>query len=218
MIDWSLYLVTDPVLGGGPQNVPDIVAAAIAGGVGVVQLRDKTTDDASLIAQAHLLKEICDAHGVPLFINDRLDVALEVGTHLHIGQGDTDYVHARTVLPEYLMLGLSIDRQNQIDDCVADCAAAGVAPPSVIGVGPVRQTATKPDAAAPLGVSGVAAIAARAGELGIASVAIGGVDPSNAALLAATPVNGLCVVSAIMAAPSPTAAAAELRGIWGRIR
>lgn len=214
MIDWTLYLVTDPQLGGGREKIADIVSSAIDGGVSVVQLRDKTADDASFTAQALHLKGICDAHGVPLFINDRLAVAREVGTHLHIGQGDISYLEARAALPQHLMIGLSIDAPDQLDDCIHDCTAAGVTAPAVIGIGPVQATATKPDAVAPLTVAGVAAIAAKSRALGIASVAIGGVGTSNAASLAHTLIDGLCVVSAIMAAASPAQSAQELRRIW----
>lgn len=214
MRDFSVYLVTDPELGGGRDKVVDIVDAALAGGVSTVQLRDKELSDAEFLACARELKAVTDAAGVELFVNDRLAVAVELGVHLHIGQGDIPYVEARRRLPEHLMIGLSIDRPEQVEQLVHRSRAAGVRLPEVIGVGPVRATATKPDHAAPLGITGVAAIAERARREGMAAVAIGGVGLVDVAQLADTPVAGICVVSAVMAAPDPAAAARELRQAW----
>ncbi|WP_334145103.1 thiamine phosphate synthase, partial [Corynebacterium nuruki] len=74
-VDWSLYLVTDPVLGGGPDRVPAIVDAAVAGGVSIVQLRDKTADATTFTARAARLRDLLAGRGVPLFVNDRIPTA-----------------------------------------------------------------------------------------------------------------------------------------------
>lgn len=218
MIDYSLYLVTDPRLGGGPEKVTRIVEHAIAGGVGVVQLRDKDASQEEFRARARELKALTDAQGVPLFINDRVDIALELGLHLHIGQGDMAYVDARRALPEHLLLGLTIENRQQLEDCVAECAIAGVKVPDVVGLGPVQSTATKPDAPIAVGVAGIAELAPIAAAHGMASVAIGGVGRHNAAELALTGTDGLCVVSAIIAAEDPAAAAADLKHAWENYR
>ncbi|BAU95816.1 multifunctional thiamine-phosphate pyrophosphorylase/synthase/phosphomethylpyrimidine kinase [Corynebacterium suranareeae] len=210
MTDFSLYLVTDPHLGGGPDNVAGIVDAAISGGVSVVQLRDKNSPKQDVRAAAVELKEICDARGVSLVVNDYLDIAVELGLHLHIGQGDTPYIQARRQLPANLELGLSIENLDQLRTVIAQCAAADVALPDVIGIGPVTSTATKPDAAPALGVEGIAEISTLAKAHGIASVAIGGVGLDNAAELAGTDIDGLCVVSEIMTAADPAVAASQL--------
>jgi thiamine-phosphate pyrophosphorylase/hydroxymethylpyrimidine kinase/phosphomethylpyrimidine kinase/thiamine-phosphate diphosphorylase len=76
--DWSLYLVTDPKLGGGAEQVPDIVNAAVRGGVSVVQLRDKDASDEVFARRAAQLKDTV-ADRVPLFVNDRVETA--VGLH-----------------------------------------------------------------------------------------------------------------------------------------
>lgn len=210
MADFSLYLVTDPQIGGGPDEVAAIVAAAIDGGVTVVQLRDKDADEPTFRERARELLGVCAPADVPLFLNDRIDIALELGTHLHIGQGDTPYVQARRRLPETAMIGLSIENRAQLDAVLAESAAAGVRPPDVIGIGPVQDTSTKPEAAPALGVAGVAAIAAAARSHGIDSVAIGGVNDRTVPALAHTPVSGICVVSAIMGAADPAHAARTL--------
>lgn len=216
--DFTLYLVTDPTLGGSARSVTEIVDAAITGGVTTVQLRDKDLSDAAFTDQARKLKAVTDRAGVPLFVNDRLAVAQQLGLHLHIGQGDTPYVQAREQLPAELMIGLSIDTPEQLDTVTTAARSAGVRLPDVIGIGPVHATATKPDHAAVLGVSGVAAIATRAREVGIRSVAIGGVGAGDVAELAATDLHGICVVSAIMAAAEPQDAAAALRRAWDHAR
>lgn len=208
--DFNLYLVTDPELGGGPDKVAGIVNQAIAGGVTVVQLRDKHASEEVFHTRASDLLEVCAAQGVPLFLNDRFDIALELGCHLHIGQGDMAYVEARRQLPDHLMVGLTIENMEQLEAVIAQCAQAGVALPDVVGLGPVLDTATKPNAPAALGVAGVAKIAAVARQHGMASVAIGGVGMSNAVALARTDVDGLCVVSGIMAAADPQRAAGDL--------
>ena len=214
--DWRLYLVTDPHLGGGRDAVPGIVAEAVRGGVGVVQVRDKECDDDEFAAHAAAIAAAADraasevGRRVPVFVNDRLEVARELGLHLHIGQRDEPLARARAALPDELMLGLSIESDVQLVEALADPAVA----PDVIGASPVWSTATKTDTAPALGVQGADRIARVAADAGVRSVGIGGVSPTNVADLATTALDGVCVVSAIMAAPDPRAAAADLLARW----
>lgn len=214
--DWRLYLVTDPHLGGGRNAVPGIVYEAVLGGVGVVQVRDKECDDDEFAVHAAAIAAAADraasevGRRVPVFVNDRLEVARELGLHLHIGQRDEPLAPARAALPDELMLGLSIESDVQLVEALADPAVA----PDVIGVSPVWSTATKTDTAPALGVQGADRIARVAADAGVRSVGIGGVSPTNVADLATTALDGVCVVSAIMAAPDPRAAAADLLARW----
>ena len=214
--DWRLYLVTDPHLGGGRNAVPGIVYEAVRGGVGVVQVRDKECDDDEFAVHAAAIAAAADraasavGRRVPVFVNDRLEVARELGLHLHIGQRDEPLAPARAALPDELMLGLSIESDVQLVEALADPAVA----PDVIGVSPVWSTATKTDTAPALGVQGADRIARVAADAGVRSVGIGGVSPTNVADLATTALDGVCVVSAIMAAPDPRAAAADLLARW----
>ncbi|MGX1769120.1 thiamine phosphate synthase [Dietzia sp. NPDC055343] len=214
--DWRLYLVTDPHLGGGRDAVPGIVAEAVRGGVGVVQVRDKECDDDEFAAHAAAIAAAADraasevGRRVPVFVNDRLEVARELGLHLHIGQRDEPLARARATLPDELMLGLSIESDVQLVEALADPAVA----PDVIGVSPVWSTATKTDTAPALGVQGADRIARVAADAAVRSVGIGGVGPTNVADLATTALDGVCVVSAIIAAPDPRAAAADLLSRW----
>ena len=220
---WDLYLVTDP--GSDPDAVLAIVTQAITGGVTVVQLRDKNATKPQIRQRAQALKDAiqavtavsnADPSTIPLFINDHVDIAAELGLHAHIGQGDLSYVAARRQLPAELMLGLSIETADQLEHVVETCRASGVRLPDVVGIGPVRATETKPDHATPLGVAGVQRIARMAAAHGIKSVAIGGVDKHIAAEL--QQVDGVCVVSAIMSSPDPAAAAGELRAAFAMRR
>ncbi|MGI9586654.1 MAG: thiamine phosphate synthase [Dietzia maris] len=225
-VDWRLYLVTDPHLGGGRDAVPGIVREAVLGGVGVVQVRDKECDDDEFATHAAAVAEsvarACTETGrdVPVFVNDRLDVARELGLHLHIGQRDVPFAAARAALPDGLMLGLSIESDAQLA-----AAMTGPGPaPDVIGVSPVWSTATKTDTADALGPEGADRLARaahsyrRPGGPGIRAVGIGGVTPATVALLAANELDGVCVVSSIMADPDPRAAAADLLARWDAAR
>ena len=139
-IDWSLYLVTDPDLAGGRENVVRIVKEAVRGGVSVVQLRDKETSDEQI---EHTARELLAVLGnVPLFINDRVEVAAKLGCHLHIGQGDMAFREARGMLSDEQLIGLSIGNHAEL------AAMSDDARPDVIGIGPVYSTNTKKNAPA----------------------------------------------------------------------
>ena len=197
-VDWSLYLVTDPAIGGG--NVVETVAKAIDGGVTVVQLRDKhASDDDFRRTTEQLLKVLGE---VPLFLNDRAHIAAEFRTHLHIGQDDVAYAQARELLHEDQLIGLSVGSDAELDATLALSDRR----PEVLGLGPVYSTTTKANAPAGFGPKQIAAWAARSEDM--ATVAIGGVDAANARTIHG--VDGICVVSAIMGAADPTAAARTL--------
>lgn len=169
--DWSVYLVTDPSYV-EPSELPATVRTAIEGGVTVVQLRDKHATEDAFRAQATALRAAMP-DDVPLFVNDRVEIAQELGLHLHIGQSDMPYVDARRLLSAQQMIGLSIENEHQLDTLLRECLEAGVKLPDVIGLGPVLETATKPDAADPVGVDGVAVLAKKArqhGKIGRAHV------------------------------------------------
>lgn len=202
-IDWSLYLVTDPDLAGGRDNVVPIVREALRGGVTVVQLRDKEASDEQIERTARELLAVLG--DVPLFINDRVEVAAKLGCHLHIGQDDMAFREARQRLGEGQLIGLSIGSQAEL------AAISDDTRPDVIGIGPVYSTATKRNAPAGMGPAKATALARTARERGIDSVAIGGIKAHNAHELTGTDFSGICVVSDIMAAEDAAAAAAQLK-------
>ena len=198
--DPSVYLVTDPDLCAG-RGVVETVRRAVAGGATLVQLRDKQADDATLIQAGRAIKAALDGSGVPLIVNDRLDVARAIGADgLHLGQNDGDPAAVRAALPATALLGLSIEHADQ---------ARGIDPTVIdyVGAGPVRATATKPGHAPPIGWAGLARICARSP---VPVVAIGGLTVADAGAALAAGAAGLAVVSAICAAADPTAAARDL--------
>ncbi|MGY1605960.1 thiamine phosphate synthase [Geodermatophilus sp. SYSU D00700] len=202
--DPTLYLVTDTALAGS-RGVPDVVRAAVAGGVTAVQVRDKTASRRELLQLTLAVREVLPA-GVALFVNDAVDVALLAGADgVHVGQDDLPAEEVRALIGPDRLLGLSVGSED-------DLATALALPPGtvdVVGIGPVWATTTKPDAGTGLGPEGVAALAAKAAAAGLRSVAIGGISSDRAALV--TGVDGICVVSAVCAADDPAAAARTLR-------
>ncbi|SOB99790.1 thiamine-phosphate diphosphorylase [Rhodobacter sp. JA431] len=196
-----IYVITDP---GAPLDLATQARAAALGGAAWVQLRDKTASDADLLALARQLLPEMRALGATLVINDRVEVAIAAGADgLHIGQGDGDVQAIRAQIGPDMILGLSIETLDQ----------ARALPPGVdyIGAGPLRATATKPDAAAPIGFDGLAQIA-RA--VSVPCYAIGGLGLADIPALKATEVAGMAVVSAVTRAPDPQAATQALLQEW----
>lgn len=198
--DLALYLVTDRTMC-ARLGLERVVAEAVAGGVTLVQLRDDDTSAADLVEIARRVRLFLEPAGVPLIVNNRVDVALAAGADgVHVGQADLPAPQARERLGRDALLGLSITDPAQL---------AGVDPALVdyLGVGPVFATATKPDAAPAMGLAGLAAITATAP---LPVVAIGGLNLDNVAATIRAGADGVAVVSAICAAPDPRTAAATL--------
>jgi thiamine-phosphate pyrophosphorylase len=198
--DPSLYLVTDPALGGG-RPLGEIVAEAVRGGVTLVQLRDKQADGRALLEQARALVALLTPLGVPLIVNDRVDVAVAAGAAgCHVGQSDLPAAAARALLGPDALLGVSVDRVEQISGIVPEVV-------DYVAHGPFATTLTKADAGHAVGSSGIARVRARTA---LPLVAIGGIAASNLSAAIRAGADGIAVVSAIMAAPDPEAASREL--------
>ncbi|MBX3502413.1 MAG: thiamine phosphate synthase [Alphaproteobacteria bacterium] len=195
-----LYLVADRGYAAGRRLRP-IVEAAVRAGVTLVQIRDKGNDARAFLAEALELRAALAGSGVPLLVNDRIDIARAIGAEgVHLGQRDLPPRIAREQLGPDAIIGLSIENRGQLGDGKFD----GV---DYLGVGPVFATGTKSDASAPIGLDGLAAIRAATR---LPMVGIGGIGPADAAAVRATGVNGICVVSAILGATNPAAAARAL--------
>lgn len=206
--DPSLYLIvgTDAV---GGRDLVGLVTAAVEGGVTLVQLREKAVPFAETVALARALKAALAPHGVPLIVNDDVQMALAAQADgLHVGQDDLAPAAARAAIGPDRLLGLSVG--NLAEARLVDPALVDPALVDYVGVGPVYPTGTKPDAGAAIGLDGVAALRAR---LTLPLVAIGGIQAANAAEVLASGVDGLAVVSAICGAPDPARAASELRRV-----
>jgi len=200
-IDYSVYLVTDRGLSKGRSTL-DIVTAAVSGGASVVQLREKSANTREVIEEALRLKAFLRETGVPLIINDRLDVAQAVQADgVHLGQNDMPIEMARHLVGDRMIIGISAES-------VQDAIAAERAGADYLGVSPIYATPTKTDTAAPLGLEGLRHIR-RA--VAIPLVGIGGLNRDNTREVIAAGADGVAVVSAIVSADNPESAARELR-------
>ena len=207
-MNYSLYLVTDSALAMG-RPLLDVVCAAIDGGVTCVQVREKDVPSRVYVSQLLSVRPLLRERGIPLFVNDRVDVALAVEADgVHLGQTDLPLSMARGVAAGRLLIGVSCE---SVQDAV-DAERGGA---DYVSVSPVFATPTKTDTAPALGLDGVRAVR-RAVCLPV--VAIGGIGATNAADVIRAGADGICVVSAIVSAPDPRAAAASLRGIVERVR
>ena len=195
-----LYLVTDRSFLGG-RRLEDVVQEAVSGGVTMVQLREKDISTREFIALARDLKAVLGPLGVPLIINDRVDVALAAGADgVHIGQSDMLYTDARRLLGPDRIIGLSVENFAQIEE-------ANALDVDYIGVSPVFATPTKTDTAQPFGIEGLREAVRMSAH---PTVAIGGMNAACAEAVMATGTDGMAVVSAIMGSADPRSAAAQL--------
>jgi hydroxymethylpyrimidine kinase/phosphomethylpyrimidine kinase/thiamine-phosphate diphosphorylase len=201
--DLSLYLVTDRPLSGG-RDMAWIVREAAAGGVTMVQLREKECSTAEFVALARELKATLTPLGIPLIINDRIDVALAVDADgVHIGQSDMPYETARALLGKEKIIGLSVETMDEV-------LAANELDVDYIGISPVYATPTKTDTLTPFGLEGIEQVMQQSRHR---CVAIGGMNRNTIGEVIARGVEGVAVVSAIVAAESPREASAELADI-----
>lgn len=202
-LDLSLYLVVGPGDTGG-RPLRDVVLAAVQGGATAVQLRRKDHSARAFAEEARALVAELRPRGIPLIVNDRVDVALAADADgIHVGQEDLPAADVRRMVGEDLLVGLSVTN-------VAEALALDPAIVDYAGVGPVFATPSKPDAAPPLGIVGTRAVC---DVLTVPAVAIGGIALTNAAEVLTTGVAGIAVISAICGADDPRASAAQLAAL-----
>lgn len=203
-LDLSLYLVTDAQLC-AEKGLERTVEDAVDGGVSIVQLRDKQASDAALLGQAKRLKRILAGTGVPLIINDRLEVAIaSQADGLHVGQSDTTLLQARQALGDKAIIGLSVNTLTQL-------AQAPVSLLDYFGFGPVFATPSKGDHEPPIGFDGLAALISASQRPG---VAIGGVKAAHLGDAKRRGAAGVAVISAICGQSSPRDSAQQLVRHW----
>jgi thiamine-phosphate pyrophosphorylase len=181
----------------------DLLRGAIAGGVEIVQLREKHLPDEELVAVANAARALCERLGALLIVNDRPLVAREVGADgVHVGQDDMPVAEVRELVGPELLIGLSTHSPDEVDAVDAELI-------DYIGVGPVHVTPTKPGRPA-VGLELVRYATAHAP---VPFFAIGGIDAANAPAAIEAGARRLCVLRAIAAAEEPERAARELRGL-----
>ncbi|WP_133010222.1 thiamine phosphate synthase [Marinomonas flavescens] len=202
MNPYQLYLVTDENL--TLERLKYVVAEAVKGGVTMVQIREKHHDVRAFIERANAIKTVLQGSGVPLIINDRVDVALAVDADgVHLGQSDMPASLARRLIGPNKLLGLSIESHQQLADVVD-------LPIDYIGLSAIFATPTKTDTLNHWGISGLRD-ALQTTSLPI--VAIGGINPTNIEDVAATGVHGIALVSAICQAEDPRLASEEIKAL-----
>lgn len=201
--DFNLYLVTDRHQTRG-RDLFWVVEQALAGGVRAVQLREKDLGGAELFSLAEKVKSLCARYQARLFINDRLDVALAVDADgVQLGSGSMPVDVARKLLEGNKMIGAST---HSMDEALA-AERAGA---DFVLFGPVYFTPSKAAYGKPQGLRSLKEVVEK---ISLPVYAIGGVKPENAEAVRKTRARGVAVISAIMAADDPAAAAGEMLGL-----
>lgn len=201
--DYSLYLVTDRMRM-STKTLGEAVEQAVIGGCTMVQLREKEILSLDFYVLASEMKKITDRYGIPLIINDRIDIAMAVGAAgIHIGQKDIPADIARKVIGKDMLLGVSAVS-------AAEAVNAAKAGADYLGVGAMFPTRTKPDA----GFVSMEELGRIRKAVDIPIVVIGGISKENAMLFQPMGIDGLAVVSAVIAQPDIKKSAADLKSLF----
>jgi thiamine-phosphate pyrophosphorylase len=204
-IDWSLYFIADTEFAVG-RDLVRLVREAVLGGVTVVQLRAKDLGTRDFLELASRMNEQLGKSGVPLLINDRVDIVLACGASgVHLGQDDMPLPDARRLLGPDKVIGISV---NTLDEA-AEAERLGA---DYLGLGPIYGTSTKQTVLPVLGPEEIQRVKR---QIGIPIIAIGGINAANAGAVKKAGADGIAVVSAILSAKDARQAAAELKNILG---
>jgi len=209
-IDLRLNAIVDPERAGG-HDLATLARLCAEGGATLVQLRDKLSETRAMVETARAIRAALKPFGVPLVINDRVDVALASGAEgVHVGQDDMTVEDARKLLGPTAVIGLSIKN-------VGEAEAAPIGLIDYVGSGGVYGTLSKQQKNPPIGPAGLGRIIAvlrrRAEQHGkpLPICGIAGIDAGNAAPVIAAGADGVAVISALSLAGDPAAAARALR-------
>ncbi len=198
--DYRVYLVTDRDLCLG-RSLEDVTLAAVRGGAGAVQLREKHASSREFLALAKALVSRLQPLGVPVIVNDRADIALAAGAAgLHVGQSDLPPEDARRLMGPDAIVGLSVETREEL----LDAERFDI---DYVGLSPIFATPTKTDTLEPWGLDGLRWARAHSP---LRLVAIGGVHGDNAADVVEAGAHSLAVVSEICSSPDPENAARRL--------
>ena len=201
--DYTLYLVTDRQLM-NCDSLTEAVEQAILGGCTMIQLREKELSSLEFYNQAVAVKQVTDKYHIPLIINDRIDIAMAVqATGVHIGQHDLPAAAVRKVIGENMLLGVSASS-------IAEAIQAQQDGADYLGVGAMFPTGTKTDADS-VSMEELQKIRTA---VSLPIVVIGGINKGNAGRFKPMGIDGMAVVSAIIAQSDIKAAAAELKDLF----
>ena len=203
-LDLTLYVITDRRLSGRTHE--EVAEAAILGGATAIQFREKDAPTREMVEIATRLRAITRRYGVPLIVNDRVDVALAVDADgVHVGTDDMPVAVAKRLVGPGRIVGASAST-------VEEALAAVEQGADYLGVGSIFATGTKVDAGPPVGIERIAEVKAR---VPVPVVAIGGIHHGNVAEVIRAGADGVAVISAVVAAEDVADAARRLlEAIW----
>ncbi|MBC2456969.1 thiamine phosphate synthase [Clostridium beijerinckii] len=205
-IDYSIYLVTDRDLM-STETLEEAVEKAIIGGCTLIQLREKDCSSLDFYNTAVKVKEITDKHNIPLIINDRVDIALAVdAAGVHVGQSDIPAAIVRKVIGNDKILGVSTGSVNEALEAEKNGA-------DYLGVGAMYSTGTKKDADS----TSMDELRKIRENVSIPIVVIGGINKDRVKDFKGIGIDGLAIVSAIIAKKDITTAARELKNEFTKI-
>lgn len=200
----GLYVVTDDTLVPGRDHVA-AARAALRGGARLIQLRDKQRDAGLLLPVAREIRDLCAGAGALFLVNDRVDLAVAAGADgVHLGQTDLPVPEARTLLGPDRLVGVSVENVEQAR--LAEAQGA-----DYLGVGAIYGSASKTDAGEAVGLEHLRRLRAAAS---LPIVAIGGITLERVSEVRAAGADSIAVISAVVGAPDPEAAARRLAAAW----
>ena len=201
--DYTLYLVTDRHRM-TTETLSEAVEQAILGGCTMVQLREKDVSSLDFYVQATQIKKITDKYKTPLIINDRIDIAMAIGADgVHIGQNDIPAAAARKIIGSDMLLGVSATSINEAIQAMNNGA-------DYVGVGAMFPTRTKADA----NYVSMEELQKIRQAINLPIVVIGGIGIENAGLFHSMKIDGLAVISAIIAQPDIKKAATTIKSLF----
>lgn len=202
-IDYSLYLCTDRELMTS-ATIEESVESALKGGATVVQLREKTCSSKEFYELGLRVRNITTQYGVPLIVNDRVDIAQAVGADgVHIGQSDLPCRVVKSIVGDHMIVGISASNLSEAVQAEKDGA-------DYIGVGAMYATGTKTDAK----IVTMEELCQIRRAVTVPIVVIGGINKKTVPQFKGKGIDGIAVVSAIVSQPDVEAAAKELWKLW----
>jgi len=196
----KIHVITDTVVQDRFDHV-QLAQLAVLGGADSIQLRDKHLSHGEFLHVARQVLVVCRQAEVPLIINDRLDVAAEIGADgLHLGQDDTEIEEARRLLGPRALIGGSAGTETEVH-AVAKAGA------NYVGFGHIYKTRSKSKTAPPVGLEALRQVCLAST---IPVIAIGGISPDNAGDVIGTGAWGIAVIGAVCASADPQAATRRL--------
>lgn len=205
--DMTMYFITDSI-GFTESEFLRRIESACKGGVTLVQLREKERSTREYISLAEKVHSITKRYGIPLIIDDRVDVALAVDAEgVHMGQTDMPVFMARKILGDDKIVGATAKTVPQAEEAYEQGA-------DYLGVGAIYPTTTKVKTV----LTSVETLSDIVQAVPIKVGAIGGLNKDNIGVLKDTDIDGICAVSAIMKAADPESAAMELKNAFLKLK